>query len=326
MDVVSLQHLGDFYRDAHEGNNAADKYVKALRLQVKLFGLDQPRTSQLLRSAADSLLQAGRNEDALKVVSQYYISPKVAWAQYGEWLDWHTSPEAAWAQNGGWLDWRASLMARQRRWREARADLALPLKYYPQHIGLSHSQAVVLFAQNDLAAYHQLCREMIARFNGTNNATIADRVAKDCLIVPCSGADLASAAALAETAVTRGKGDIPYTFYLCTKDLADYRQGKFQEVVDRTPLILKDPFPYTQAEGSAVLAMAQFKLGRTDEARTALAESEKVVRERLPPLDAHDLGQDWIDWVISHALLDEARSLIDGVNSTNSDWRTKPHE
>lgn len=58
VDVVSLQHWGDFYRDAHEWNNAADKYVIALRLQVKLFGLDQPRASQLLRSAAGSLLEA----------------------------------------------------------------------------------------------------------------------------------------------------------------------------------------------------------------------------------------------------------------------------
>lgn len=167
---------------------------------------------------------------------------------------------------------------------------------------------------------------MIARFNGTTNATIADKVAKDCLILPCSGADLASAAALAETAVTRGKGEMPYTFYLCTKELADYRQGKFQEAVAGASVILKDPFPYTQAEGSAVLAMAQFKLGRTDEAHTALAESEKVVQERLPPLDGHDLGPDWIDWVISHALLDEARNLIEGATSTNLDWRAVPHE
>ena len=137
---------------------------------------------------------------------------------------------------------------------------------------------------------------------------------------------MASVAILAETAVARGKGEVPYTFYLCTKALSDYRLGRFQEAVERTSAIFKDPFPYTQAEGSAVLAMAQFRLGRMEEARAALAKLEKVLRDDLPPPRSRDLGHDWKDWIIAHALLDEARGLIEGSSSTNSDWRATSHE
>ena len=137
---------------------------------------------------------------------------------------------------------------------------------------------------------------------------------------------MASVAIMAETAVARGKGEVPYTFYLCAKALSDYRQGNFQQAAARTVEILKDPFPYTQAEGSAVLAMAQFRLGRMEEARAALAKLEKVLRDDLPPPRSRDLGHDWKDWIIAHALVDEATTLIEGASSTNSDWRATPHE
>jgi hypothetical protein len=67
--------------------------------------------------------------------------------------------------------------------------------------------------------------------------------------------------------------------------------------------------------------MAQFQLGNNEEASTALAGLERVVREELPPPETYNLGPDWIDWIIAHALLDEARSLIEGPTAANVDWR-----
>ena len=197
----------------------------------------------------------------------------------------------------------------------------MSIKIRPDHVAIYHGLAPLLVAEKDVEAYRRLCTEMVTRFGGTTNASTADVVAKDCLILPPSGVDLGSVAALAETAVTRGKGQAPYTFYLCTKTLADYRQGKFPEAVARTLEVLKDPFPYTQAEGSAVLAMAQFRMGHSEEAGAARARLEAVVQEKLPAVGSRDLGFDWKDWIIAHALLDEARSLIGGQNSANLDWR-----
>jgi hypothetical protein len=45
------------------------------------------------------------------------------------------------------------------------------------------------------------------------------------------------------------------------------------------------------------------------------------VQKQLPPPESHNLGSDWRDWIISHALLEEARSMIQGPRSSNIDWR-----
>jgi len=301
--VARIQERGDALRSAHDWNAAADSYVEALRLQARVFGLNQPRASQLLRAAAETLSQAGRSEEAGRLVGEYYIPP-----------------EAGWPQPAEWLDWRAAILARQGRWREAMDDAALAVRHFPE-IERYHALAVLLVAKSQLLAYQQLCKEMIASYRGTIYASTADKVAKDCLILPSSGVDLAAVAAFAETAVTRGKGEVPYNFYLCSKALADYRQEKFQDAMAGTSVILKDPFVYTQAEASAVLAMAQFRLGETEEARATFAKLEKIVREDLPPPGSGDLGKDWKDWVIAHVLLDEARNLIYVASSTGLDWR-----
>jgi thioredoxin-like negative regulator of GroEL len=225
-----------------------------------------------------------------------------------------------------WLGWRSTVLARLGRWREASENAAAAVKIWPDNVELRHTLAPLLIADNDIEAYQKLCREMAAHFAGTTNASTADVIAKDCLILASSGADLDSVAVLAETAVMRGKSDGPYTFYQLTKALADYRQGKFQDAIARASEVLKDPFPYTQAEASAVLAMALFRTGRSEEARAALAKMQTVMREKLPASGSHDLGGDWKDWIIAHVLLDEARSLIEGTPAMILDWRSMPHE
>jgi len=307
MTVAKAAYEAKLLIDAGQASRGADKYVEALDLQKKLFGLDKPRAAELFGSAFGSLMSLGRTEDANQLLTRFYIPPQ-------------KSPSA------DWLGWRSALFARQARWRVAREDVTMGLKTRPDYVVLYHALATLLVAENDVEAYRHVCADMMSRFAGTTNASTADVVAKDCLILPSSGMDMASVAILAETAVVRGKGEVPYTFYLCTKALSDYRLGRFQEVVERTSAIFKDPFPYTQAEGSAVLAMAQFRLGRMEEARAALAKLEKVLRDDLPPPRSRDLGHDWKDWIIAHALLDEARGLIEGSSSTNSDWRATSHE
>jgi hypothetical protein len=89
------------------------------------------------------------------------------------------------------------------------------LKARPDYVGLYHALATLLVAENDVEAYRHACTDMMSRFAGTTNASTADVVAKDCLILPSSGVDTASVAILAEIAVARGKGEVPYTFYLC---------------------------------------------------------------------------------------------------------------
>jgi len=48
-----------------------------------------------------------------------------------------------------------------------------------------------------------------------------------------------------------------------------------------------------------------------DKARTALVDCDKLIEQKLPK-PGRDLGSDWRDWIIAHALRSEAKRLIEG--------------
>jgi hypothetical protein len=146
-------------------------------------------------------------------------------------------------------------------------------------------------------------------------------MAKDCLILPSAGVDLEPVGAMAEFAVTKGAGASTAPFYQCCKALAEYRQGHFEGAAEWAERAAKTPFPYSQAEAYAILAMSRYRLKQIVNARAALVNGDTVVAEHLPKLGPQRLGLDWRDWIIVHALLDEAHGLIEGATSTNMKWR-----
>lgn len=68
----------------------------------------------------------------------------------------------------------------------------------------------------------------------------------------------------------------------------------------------------------AVVAMAQQQLKETDEARAALAKGLELAQTRLPRLGRDNLEQDWVDWLIAHLLLREAKALLEGETATTN--------
>jgi hypothetical protein len=75
---------------------------------------------------------------------------------------------------------------------------------------------------------------------------------------------------------------------------------------------------FASAEASAVLAMAQWRLGMRDTARASLGQGNKLAAEILST-GAVDLGAGWLDWLIARILLDEATELVtDGSTSANN--------
>ena len=85
--------------DAGQAAKAVDKYVAALELQQKSFGLDRPRAAELLRSAFDLLLSLGKSDDAYELLVRYPIPLQ-------------DGPDRA-----DWLTLRAQLFARKGHWR-----------------------------------------------------------------------------------------------------------------------------------------------------------------------------------------------------------------
>jgi hypothetical protein len=186
------------------------------------------------------------------------------------------------------------------------------LRHQPDDHQHYHTLAPLLIASNDLDAYAKLCREIVNRFAGTTDMFVADRMAKDCLIHPSSAVDFRSVAALADLAVKSGKESRALSFRQLCKALAEYRQGHFAGAEEWAEKAGVSSFAYSAAESFAVLAMAKHQLKEPEAARHYLAKATTIVETQFPKIDSGDLGSDWRDWIIAHALLKEARLLVEG--------------
>jgi serine/threonine protein kinase len=191
-------------------------------------------------------------------------------------------------------------------WKEAANLVAKTVEFEPDSHDPYHTLAPLLVASGNVLEYRRLCQQIVARFRSTQDPYIADQMAKDCLILPDSGADLKLVDAMADVALTGGTNIL----FECCKATAEYRQQHFAEAIKRAGSVVKDPFPYSRAEAYAILAMSQFQRGQTNEAHAALVNCDQVIETRMPKLDSGDLGQDWRDWIIAHALQREANDLI----------------
>lgn len=202
------------------------------------------------------------------------------------------------------------------RWRDARMAAERFLEIQPGNPMAYHNMAPLLVQTTDRSSYQELCTRITTQFAGTTDPRVADRMAKDCLILPRPSADLKVPGKLAETAVTKGEKDTgALPFFQCCKALAEYRLGNWEAATNWANRAAANSFPYVRAEANAILAMAQFQLKHVKEARDALNKCTQVVETELPKFTDKDLGGDWRDLIIAHALQSEAKQLIDGEPS-----------
>ena len=205
---------------------------------------------------------------------------------------------------------RLDLMGRQGRWREAAADAALALKHQPEEHYCYHILAPLLVITGDRAAYEELCRKIVVTFTNTLNPYIAERMAKDCLLVTNSGVDLAWAENFANIAVSRGEGESGQSYFQVCKALSQYRQRRFAEAVEWAEKPLKGSSLHARAQAYAVLAMAQWQLGKKDEARGMLAKGDALAPKLSFLPGAQNVGSEWLGWLFARISLDEATALI----------------
>jgi serine/threonine protein kinase len=197
------------------------------------------------------------------------------------------------------------------RWNDA-ALLADELyKFQPTNSAYYQVLAPLMVARGDLERYRRLCGEINLRFSDTTNHDVAEQMTKACLILPSSGVDLKSVAALADVVASRGSDtSAPPRFRLC-QALAEFRLGHYEQAVNCAQPGVKSSSRHSRAHATAIMAMSQFRLNHVDAARTMLADCNQVI-EKLPKLESGDLGSDWRDWIIAHALQSEAKRMIHG--------------
>ncbi len=124
----------------------------------------------------------------------------------------------------------ASAYARSGRWDKAAETLArLVERDGDEHRNWCLAAAVRARAGGP-GRYRELCRRMLDRFREPDDLEIAERMAKYCLLLPQSGAELEDADRMADRAVARGTGGLLH-WAGSAKGLADYRRGRFAEAL-----------------------------------------------------------------------------------------------
>jgi len=346
--AVTLQNLGVALLEQGKAAEAQEYFTRAVQMRRKVLGENHPNFAASLASLADVYRLSGNFADAetlyrgtLKLQRQqlrpddpmlvrtlghlvFVLAAQKKSAEMEATLAEFLTPEfMRTPESVPILSTRMEFYARSGRWQAAAADVRRILEFQPaEHLNY-HSLAPLLVASEDLDAYRKLAGEIIARFGETKDVFVADRMAKDCLIHPAAGVDLARVAALAEFAVTAGKAEAALPFFQLCKALAEFRQGRHASATEWARKAGETSFPHAAAEAYAVLAMAQFRLDQPEAARAALAKGAAIFETQLPKLESGDLGGDWRDWIIARALLAEARTLINGEAKGKSD-QAKP--
>jgi tetratricopeptide (TPR) repeat protein len=291
----SFYLLGDRMRQRGNLNEAYSFLSTALSIQRKRLDKENPALLATMRSMGLTLEAEGKMAEAEQLLGEALTPAFIK------------LPSSA-----DLLGVRVEVMARQGRWQEAATDAALALEHQPSNPDRYHTLAPLLAITHNRPAYDQLCRRILAAFADTTNAAVADRMAKDCLLLPSPGMDLQLIGHLADTAVTVGKDNWAMPYFEVCKALSDYRQRHFADAIDWTQKALKrSNVLYLNAYACAVLAMADWQLGEKGAAREMLAKGNSLAPIIFPVHEAEVNADAWSGWIFARILLDEATALVE---------------
>jgi serine/threonine protein kinase len=209
---------------------------------------------------------------------------------------------------------RAEFFARRGQWKEAIDDANRLVAVQPTNYAHYHRLIPLLVVIGDVERYRSVCQQMLSRFADTETPLTAEITAKNCLILPGSGADLQLVSKLARLAVSsRIKNPASMAIFSFTQGLAEYRQGRFASAADYLARSLTTTSNvYAHIEAYAVLAMAQHQSNDAAAARATLTRGIGLQETEGPRLADGDLTSDWRAWIRGQALMQEAKALITG--------------
>jgi serine/threonine-protein kinase len=171
----------------------------------------------------------------------------------------------------------------------------------PDHDAWFGYAELCLFLQNEIE-YQSAKRDLIRRFGHTKNQFVAEKTARAMLLASPTQDELETAIALVNVAVA-AKQKTPawiYRYFLFAQGLVEYRQGNYETaaaIMEGEAGKVLGPSP------RLVTAMAQFRLGDSQQARETLSAALKMTKWDLSPVHGHD------QW-IAHILRREAEATI----------------
>jgi serine/threonine protein kinase/tetratricopeptide (TPR) repeat protein len=224
------------------------------------------------------------------------------------------------------LDFRAELYARVGNFELAVADYRRAAELEPQENAHWHNGFVPLLLQvGDVEGYKHWRSEELRRFRGTSDANVAHRVAKDALILPLKGEDLAIARELADKAwTTKDATLLPFAPYQ-TQGMAELRSGQFRQAI-ATLVKCRDltDDPRFSVESEFLLSIAYAHQGDHQEAEAAFDRGVKSMSQ-FPDAGESCIGVTTpMDLILCRALRREAHDLIDTNQAATQPATTQP--
>jgi hypothetical protein len=168
--------------------------------------------------------------------------------------------------------------------------------------------AALLAYVDDVPAYETLCHTILQQFATNHTASVLDRMAKDCLILP-PPADVVGAAGKMVDSVVQSNG-VRCTFapFRLVKGLAEYRRDRSQSALKWLDAATPENESNRELQVLAITAMAQMRLGETNKAETALAKANSLAASF--PLKGPAANAQWPDRLMAQCLLREARTMV----------------
>jgi serine/threonine protein kinase len=208
----------------------------------------------------------------------------------------------------------------------------------PQEAADAYDSIVQLYSENhdvwffaaalelragDLDQYRSVCRTMIERFGNSNVPHIAERTAKTCSLAPDAVDDPLRVVTLADRAL-KGTEQHGYRwFYEMAKAMAEYRAGHADAAVEWVTRVnprIERGLPW-DATMFSVLAMAQYRLGKHEEADDALDKAEQILTDKMPDMNRSQIlrANNWHDWLHAQFLYREAEELLTSKNRATTE-------
>jgi serine/threonine-protein kinase len=266
-------NLGNFLRDAGQLEDAIACYRRALEVD--------PDYAWAHLDLANALRHAGRSDEALEHYRQFRaVGPTIPHVE----------------------NVLRSELVRRGRGEQLRREWKKALEADPpEHDAWFGYAELCLFLGHE-EEYRLARQDLLRRFGATDDPPVAEKTARAVLLMPPSAEELRSAIALTERAVAAKSTTLEwvYPYYLFAKGLAEYRQGRFDSAISimtGKAAAVMGPCP------RLVVAMAKYRLGAEQEARTMLAAEIVAIDWSLAEVRSHD---QWL-W---HVLRREAESMI----------------
>ena len=188
-----------------------------------------------------------------------------------------------------------------------RAEWPAAIRNYTKVIELApsdhvayHCLAPLLAQTGDTEGFMRHREHILRQFGHTADSMIAERLARDCLLLPPTTEEMAVIRKMAKAADEKHSGE----WFVLLMGLADYREGNHASAIEWVQkLAARNGQEIATVQSGLVLAMAQFQLNRTADAQANLTKFIEFAEAGLPRIGRGNFGRYGNEDLASHILI-----------------------